>query len=63
MMERLRRKSFLSCVVNQDEIDSDIARVEGRVADAFAMFSVRDPFIAAHSIILRDEGYDSCSQR
>lgn len=43
IVEKLRKKGFLWCMMNQGDIDIQIVDVERRVATAFELFNVRQP--------------------
>ncbi len=40
MVEKLKRKGFFWCMVNQDKIDIQIADVEMKITMAFGLFNV-----------------------
>ena len=40
VIDKLKKKGFLWCMVNQDKIDTQISDVQSRIADTFALFNV-----------------------
>ncbi|KAI0304076.1 kinase-like domain-containing protein [Russula brevipes] len=40
VIDKLKRKGFLWCMLNQDKIDTQISDVQSRIADTFVLFNV-----------------------